>query len=82
MIAEVVELPAEPELEALAHLSRGSALLERDDLSGARAALDAALILSRRHGFDYLSLQCLALLGVVAGTCGDVRGTREVVGHR
>ena len=31
MIAELAELPAEPELEALAHLSRGSARLERDD---------------------------------------------------
>ena len=78
VIAELAELPAEPELEALAHLSRGSARLERDDLGGARAELDAALTLSRRHGFDYLSLQCLALLGVVAGTCGDVRGMRAV----
>ena len=34
--------------------------------------------LSRRHGFDYLTLQCLALIGVVAGTCGDVRGMRAV----
>ena len=78
VIAEVAELPAEPELEALTHLSRGSARLERDDLAGARAELDAALTLSRRHGFDYLTLQCLALLGVVAGTCGDVRGMRAV----
>jgi LuxR family transcriptional regulator, maltose regulon positive regulatory protein len=76
VIAELAELPAEPELEALAHLSRGSARLERDDLAGARAELDAALTLSRRHGFDYLTLQCLALLGVVAGTSGDVRGMR------
>ena len=78
VIAELAELPAEPELEALAHLSRGSARLERDDLGGARAELDAALTLSRRHGFDYLTLQCLALLGVVAGTSGNVRGMRAV----
>ena len=71
------QLPAEPELEALARLSRGTALLERDDRAGARAELDAALDLGRRHGFDYLSMQCLALLGVVAGTCGDVRTMRR-----
>ena len=78
VIADLDELPAEPELEALARLSRGSALLERDDRAGARAELDAALDLSRRHGFDYLTLQCLALLGVIAGTCGDVRTMRAV----
>ena len=81
VIAELAELPAEPELEALAHLSRGNARLERDDRAGARAELDAALTLSRRHGFDYLTLQCLALLGVVAGTCGDMRGMRAVSGE-
>ena len=61
------------ELEALTRLSRGTALLERDDRAGARAELDAALDLGRRHGFDYLSMQCLVLLGVIAGTSGDVR---------
>ena len=38
---------------------------------GARAEFDAALALSRRHGFDYLTMQCLALLGVVAGISGS-----------
>ena len=66
-------LSAEPRLEALTRLSRGTALLERDDRAGARAELEAALDLGRRHGFDYLSMQCLVLLGVIACTSGDVR---------
>ena len=70
---DIDELSAEPPLEALTRLSRGTALLERDDRAGARAELEAALDLGRRHGFDYLSMQCLVLLGVIAGTCGDVR---------
>ena len=37
----------------------------------ARAEFDAALALSRRHGFDYLTMQCLALLGVVAATSAE-----------
>jgi len=72
------ELPVEPELEALARLSRGTARLERDDRSGARAELEAALLLSRGHGFDYLTMQCLALLGVVAGTTGDMQTMRTM----
>ena len=47
----------------MAHLGRGSAP-PRARLGGARAELDAALTLSRRHGFDSLTLQCLALLGL------------------
>jgi LuxR family maltose regulon positive regulatory protein len=66
-------LSAEPSLEALTRLARGTALLERDDRAGARAEVEAALDLGRRHGFDYLSMQCLVLLGVIACTSGDVR---------
>ena len=66
-MADTDELPSEPELEALARLSRGDAHLAHDDRAGARAEFGAALALSRRHGFDYLTMQCLALLGVVAG---------------
>ena len=69
---DIDELAAEPPLEALARLSRGAALLERDDRAGARAELEAALELGRRHGFDYLSMQCQVLLAVIAGTCGEV----------
>ena len=70
--------PPQPELEALARLSRGHAHLEHDDRAGARAEFGAALALSRRHGFDYLTMQCLALLGVVAGLCGELRTMRTV----
>ena len=73
VLTHVDELPAEPQLEALARLARGTALLERDDRAGARAELEAALELGRRHGFDYLAMQCLVLLGVIACTSGDLR---------
>ena len=43
-----------------------------------RGVRTAALALSRRHGFDYLSMQCLTLLGVVAGLCGELRTMRTV----
>ena len=55
-------------LEALTRLARGTALLERDDRAEAHAELEAALDLGRRHGFDYLSMQCQVLLGVIACT--------------
>jgi len=78
VVAEADELPTEPGLEALARLGRGQARLERDDLAGARADFDAALTLSRRHGFPYLTMQCLVLLGAVAGTSGEMRTMRTV----
>jgi LuxR family maltose regulon positive regulatory protein len=71
---DIDELAIEPELEALARLSRGSALLrEHNDREGARADLEIAMMLARRNGFDYLSMQCLVLLGVIAGISGDLR---------
>ena len=66
-------LSAEPPLEALTRLARGTALLEHDDRAGARTELDAALDLGRRHGFDYLTMQCQVLLAVIACTSGEVR---------
>ena len=77
-IADTDQLPVEPELEALARLSRGHTHLAHDDRAGARAEWEAALALSRRHGFDYLTMQCLTLLGVVAGLCGELRTMRTV----
>ena len=65
-------LSAEPPLEALARLARGTALLEHDDQAGARTELDAALDLARRHGFHYLTMQCQVLLAVIARTSGEV----------
>jgi LuxR family maltose regulon positive regulatory protein len=72
------ELPAVPELAALAHLSRGDARLKHDDRAGARAEFAAALTLSRLHSFDYLTMQCLALMGVVAGVSGELRAMRTI----
>ena len=72
-LTNVDTLPTEPPLEALARLARGTALLERDDRAGARAELDAALDLARRHGFGYLTMQCQVLLAVIARTSGEVR---------
>jgi LuxR family maltose regulon positive regulatory protein len=66
-------LSVEPSLQALARLSRGTYLLERDDRAEARAELEAALELGRRHDFRYLSMQCQVLLGVIACTSGEVR---------
>jgi LuxR family maltose regulon positive regulatory protein len=73
---EIDVLPTEPELEALARLGRGSARLDRDDRAAAGAELELALALSRRHGFDYLAMQCLTLQGAVAGLSGDMRAMR------
>ena len=72
------QVPVEPALEALAHLSRGRSRLARDDRTGAYPELYAALTLSRRHGFDYLTMQCLALLGALAGTTGDIATMRAM----
>ena len=70
---EIDELSVEPPVEALARLSRGTTLLGRDDHTGARAELETALELGRRHGLDHLSMQCQVLLGLIARTTGDVR---------
>ncbi|TQM13635.1 LuxR C-terminal-related transcriptional regulator [Pseudonocardia kunmingensis] len=81
VVTENRELPVEPELEALAHLSRGTAGLGREDLATARAEFEAALHLSRDEGFDYLMMQSLVLLAVVAGSAGDVRTMRTMSGE-
>jgi LuxR family maltose regulon positive regulatory protein len=65
-------IPDEPELEALARFGRGAGLLREGDRAAARGELDAALELARRCGFDYLALQCLVLLGALAGVDGDL----------
>ena len=77
-VPEAEDLRVEPELEALARLGRGMALLECNDRGAARVEFDAALALSARHGFGYLRMQCLVLLGVVACTTGEVRSMRVV----
>jgi LuxR family maltose regulon positive regulatory protein len=76
VLTHVDELSAEPHLEALTRLARGTALLERDDRAGAHAEVEAALDLGRRHGFDYLSMQCL-----VVRACQDVCVSESVSGR-
>ena len=72
-------MPTDPQLEALTRLGRGSALLlAHDDRDGARTELEAALVLAHRHRFDHLAMQCLVLLGVIAGASGDLRTMRTV----
>jgi LuxR family transcriptional regulator, maltose regulon positive regulatory protein len=64
-----------PEWAALALASTGgSGMLVGADRGAATAALDQALSLARGHGFTYLEMQCLALLGGVKGMGGDYRG--------
>jgi LuxR family transcriptional regulator, maltose regulon positive regulatory protein len=72
------ELPAEPELEALARLSRGISHLECGDRVDARVEFEAALYQSRIHHFDYVTMQSLALLGIVEGGTGDMHSMRAV----
>jgi LuxR family maltose regulon positive regulatory protein len=78
VIGDIDELPSEPDLEALARLSRGNVQLAHDDPARARVEFGAALALSRRHAYDYLEMQCLALLGIVAANTGDLRTMRKV----
>jgi LuxR family maltose regulon positive regulatory protein len=67
------ELSGGPAFEGLARLSRGiQALAEYGDRVAARGDLEAALRLGRTHGYDYLSMQCLAFLGFLASTAGDI----------
>jgi LuxR family maltose regulon positive regulatory protein len=63
-----------PEWAALALVGTGGAgLLVHADRAAATAALQEALELARRYRFSYLEMQCLALLGGVAGVAGDYR---------
>ncbi|HEY8532270.1 MAG TPA: LuxR C-terminal-related transcriptional regulator [Micromonospora sp.] len=77
-LAVTDRLPTEPELEALARLSRGTTRFARNDRIGARTEFEAALLLSRGHGYRYLAMQCLSLLGLVAGTTGDMQSMRTM----
>ncbi|HTF48700.1 MAG TPA: LuxR C-terminal-related transcriptional regulator [Pseudonocardia sp.] len=74
---DITELPSAPALEALARLSRGIAeLFGRGDRAAGHTELQAALELARLHSFDYLAMQCLVLLGLVAAIDGDLRAMR------
>jgi LuxR family maltose regulon positive regulatory protein len=61
-----------PEWAALALTAAGGrAMLVDRHPAAATAALEEALELARVHGFGYLEMQCLGLLGSVAGISGD-----------
>ncbi len=61
-----------PEWAGLALVGAGGrALLLDADRAAATAAFTEALELSRAHGFGYLEMQCLGLLGSVKGIEGD-----------
>jgi LuxR family maltose regulon positive regulatory protein len=61
-----------PEWAALALTAAGGrAMLVDGDAAAATMALEEALTLARAHGFGCLEMQCLALLGSVAGISGD-----------
>lgn len=61
-----------PEWAALALAAAGGrAMLVDGHPPAATAALEEALELARLHGFGYLEMQCLGLLGSVAGISGD-----------
>ena len=53
-------------------------LLERGDPHTARKELAVALSLARCHGFGYLEMQALTVLGLVAFGVGDLRAAWEV----
>jgi LuxR family maltose regulon positive regulatory protein len=65
-----------PALEALLHASRGTAEFGNPlgvDADLARAELQQALELARRHDLAYLEVQCLYILATVAAVRGDLR---------
>jgi LuxR family maltose regulon positive regulatory protein len=68
-----VEPLQQPAMTALMQLAAGAAhLTEQTGRTAAVAELMAALELARRHGFDYLHLQCLTLLAAAVACDGDL----------
>jgi LuxR family transcriptional regulator, maltose regulon positive regulatory protein len=64
---------ADPLLDALARLYRGTALLAASRHSAAREHLSAAFESARDHGHEYLETQCVSILAALASTEGDYR---------
>jgi LuxR family maltose regulon positive regulatory protein len=65
---------AEPELEALLHVSRGAAELGKPDgadVDLARRELEQALLLARSQDLGYLEVQSLMMLATLAAMIGD-----------
>lgn len=77
-IARVTESPGSPAesapaVGALARLHQGTALLLAGHRARARELLQGALAAARDNGYEYLSAQCLTILGRIAGADGDFR---------
>jgi LuxR family maltose regulon positive regulatory protein len=69
--------PAQPEMEALLHASRGAAAFGNPrgaDVDIARTELEQALELARAHDLGYLEVQSLWMLATLATMRGDLRG--------
>ncbi|MBP2323497.1 LuxR family maltose regulon positive regulatory protein [Kibdelosporangium banguiense] len=67
-----------PAVDALAKLHQGTVLLHAGHRARARELLQAALADARRNGYDYLSAQCLTILGRIAAAEGDFRLMNEL----
>jgi LuxR family transcriptional regulator, maltose regulon positive regulatory protein len=77
-MARITESPGStagnvPAVDALAKLHQGTALLAAANRARARELLQAALAVARDNGYEYLSAQCLTLLGRIAAAEGDFR---------
>lgn len=67
-----------PVLDALALLHRGTALTAAGHHDEARDHLRIALEAARDRGQDYVAMQCLTVLGWIAGSTGDYRLMNEL----
>jgi LuxR family maltose regulon positive regulatory protein len=69
----------EPGVEGLARLTRAAARLRSEgEANSIRQALELALAVAQRNGFDYLELQCRVLLAAAAGVDQDFREMHRV----
>jgi LuxR family maltose regulon positive regulatory protein len=65
-------------VSALAALHQGTALLFGGQWVRARELLQAALVVAQDNGYEYLSAQCLTILGRIAAAEGDFRLMSEL----
>jgi LuxR family maltose regulon positive regulatory protein len=67
-----------PAVDAVAKLHQGTVLLHSGHRARARELLQAALAVARDNGYEYLSAQCLTILGRIAAADGDFRLMSEL----
>lgn len=77
-MARITESPGStagnvPAVDALAELHQGTALLAAANRARACERMHAALAIARDNGYEYLSAQCLTILGRIAAAEGDFR---------